>query len=168
MSSSTAKRVILYRFDRQPLEGIVNPCSYLLQDHVELITLDGNLQSPTYTDIKALCFTSEKGRADLFIDHNFFERRPKIAGLWTRFTFRDGDRLDGVLPHNLLDWPQTGYLVTPPRAGAARQRVFVPRAAIISTELHGVVGAPRSARSRDRKKAAAAGDIAQLTMFESS
>jgi hypothetical protein len=164
LPSSTAKRVVLYRFDRQPLEGVVNPCAYLSQDYVELITLDGTLQNPTYTDIKALCFVSEKGAVDLFTEHNLFERRPKLAGLWTRFTFRDGDRLDGILPHNLLDWPQAGYLVTPPRAGATRQRVFIPRAAVVSTELHGVMGAPRAASGRAHRKGRAAG---QLTMFES-
>ncbi|MGA8028854.1 MAG: hypothetical protein WB992_17065 [Bryobacteraceae bacterium] len=149
MPSSTAKRVVLYRFDRQPLEGIVNPGSYLLDRHVELITVGGNLQSAAYTDFKALCFISESGRADLFSDHNLFERRPKVPGLWTRFTFRDGDRLDGILSHNLLDWPEPGYFITPPRAGASRQRVFIPRAALTGTELRGVVA--RSAISSGRR-----------------
>ena len=138
--SSTAKRVILYRFDRQPLEGVVNPAAYLRTNHLELITLDGNLQTAAYQDFKALCFVSETSPADLFTVHSVFERRPKVPGLWTRFTFRDHDQLDGILSHNLLDWPEPGYLVTPPRAGANRQRVFIPRAALLQTDLRGVVG----------------------------
>lgn len=164
MSSSTAKRVVLYRFDRQPLEGIVNPGAYLLDRHVELITLDGNLQNAPYTDFKALCFISESGRQDLFTEHSLFERRPKVPGLWTRFTFRDGDRLDGILSHNLLDWPEPGYFITPPKAGANRQRVFIPRAALRGTELRGVVA--RSAiSSAKRVNPAHGGDDAQLNIF---
>ena len=165
MSSSTAKRVVLYRFDRQPLEGIVNPAAFLLKEGVELITLDGTLQGIAYGDFKALCFVSEAVTPDLFSEHNFFERRPKVPGLWTRFIFRDGDQLDGILPHNLLDWPEPGFFVTPPRAGAHRQRVFIPRAALAGTELRGVVGTSASA-SAGRKKAKSAGTEGQLTMFE--
>lgn len=166
MPSSTAKRVVLYRFDRQPIEGAVNPTSYLLEDRVELITLDGMLETPRYGEFKALCFVSESGRADLFSDHNLFERRPKVAGLWTRFTFRDGDRLDGILSHDLLAWPQTGYLITPPRAGVSRQRVFIPRAALTGTELRGVVA--RSALAgKKRMTTPGRDDSDQLTMFGS-
>lgn len=140
MPSSTTKRVVLYRFNRPPLEGYVNSGSYLLETGIEFITLEGNLQSSAYAEAKALCFVSGTGEDDLFRTDKVFERRPKIAGLWTRFWFRDGDRLDGVLAHNLLDWPAAGYLLTPPKASAARQRVFIPRAALAGTELRGVVG----------------------------
>ncbi|MGI8960502.1 MAG: DUF6982 domain-containing protein [Bryobacteraceae bacterium] len=166
MPPSTAKRVILYRFDRQPLEGIVNPGTYLLDKAVELITVDGNLQILPYTETKALCFISEPGVADLFTEHNLFERRPKVPGLWTRFVLRDGDRLDGILSHNLLDWPQPGYFIIPPRAGPTRQRVFLPRAALVGTELRGVVGRSLVAAGQRSKK-----DLidrgGQLTMFDS-
>jgi hypothetical protein len=164
--SSTAKRVILYRFDRQPQEGIVNPTSYLAADHVELITLNGNLQNVPHAVLKALCFASEASAPDLFVAHNFFERRPKVPGLWTRFSFKDGDKLDGILSHNLLDWPASGYLITPPKSGAARQRAFIPRAALLGTELRGVVGTSLAA-SALRKKPGRAPDQDQLTMFGS-
>jgi hypothetical protein len=164
LPSSTAKRVVLYRFDRQPLEGFVNPSTYLLENRIELITLDGNLQSLAYTEMKALCFVSEAGTADLFTEHSLFERRPKVPGLWTRFLFRDGDRLDGILSHNLLDWPERGYFITPPRAGTTRQRVFLPRAALVGTELRGVVGTSLVGSGRRGKKSAIG--RGQLTMFE--
>ena len=162
---STAKRVILYRFDRQPVEGIVNPGAYLLADSVELITVNGTLQTTPYLELKALCFVSESAGHNLFTEHKLFERRPKVPGLWTRFTFRDGDRLDGILSHNLLDWPDAGYFLTPPRAGAARQRVFLPRVALIGTELRGVVG--RSALAGKQRQPEKGGEQDQLSMFES-
>ncbi len=165
LPASTAKHVVLYRFDRQPMEGVINPAAYLLPDHIELITLTGTLHTPTYRECKALCFISEAGKADLFTDHSFFERRPKVPGLWTRFTFRDGDRLDGILSQNLLDWPEAGYFITPPRSGAQRQKVFLPRAALTFTELRGVVGTSLAAKGKRGK--GRPGELDQLTMFDS-
>ncbi len=142
--------------------------AYLLDSSIELITLDGNLQQIPYSEAKALCFASETGAPDLFTAHNLFERRPKVPGLWTRFTFRDGDRLDGILSHNLLDWPETGYFITPPRSGAARQRAFLPRLALIGTELRGVVGRSLLAASAHLTQAGVREDTgAQLRMFDS-
>lgn len=165
MSSSTVKRVLLYRFDRQPLEGVINPAAFLLRDGVEFITLDGILQTATYREFKALCFVSEIARSDLFSFHNLFERRPKVPGLWTRFIFRDGDRLDGILSHNLLDWPESGFFITPPRAGANRQRVFIPRPALSATELRGVVGISPAALAAARNATPSRRED-QLSMFE--
>ncbi len=159
MPSSTAKRVVLYRFDRQPLEGIINPAGYLLAQGIELITTSGSLQLISYREAKALCFVLDYGGADLFSRHQFFERRPRVPGLWTRFTLLDGDQLDGILSHNLLEWPETGYLIAPPRPSASRQRVFLPRDALRGTELRGVVGASTAKAKRNE------GDE-QLEMFE--
>lgn len=164
MPASTAKRVVLYRFDRLPQEGIVNPAAYLLDEGVEMITTTGVLQIIRYPEVKALRFASEDALDDLFSDHNLFERRPKVAGLWTRFRLRDGDRLDGILPHNLLEWPEHGYLIVPPRAGATRQKVFLARAAVTATELRGVVGV--SAAAVPSGRAERAGPERQIKMFD--
>jgi hypothetical protein len=152
----------LYRFDRLPQEGIVNPGGYLLEQGIEMITTLGTLQLVPYGDLKALRFASEDGLDDLFSIHNFFERRPKVPGLWTRFTLKDGARLDGILPHNLLDWPEHGYLIAPPRAGAGRQKVFLPRAAVTATELRGVVGVSAAAPKLVEKRLT----DSQIKMFD--
>ncbi len=142
----------------------MNPANYLQEAHIELITVGGALQSISYSDVKALCFATEPGRPDLFTTHNVFERRPKIPGLWARFSYRDGDRLDGLLSHNLLDWPTLGYLLTPPKAGLARQRVFIPRQVVGSTELLGVIGITPPGISRRRPESAE--NANQLRIFE--
>ncbi len=165
MPPSTTKKVVLYRWDRQPAEGFVGPPNYLSHDHIEWMTSDGRLELCPFDDCKALCFVSEPGKTDLFTDHPLFERRPRVAGLWTRFSFRDGDRLDGVLAHNLLDWPVTGYLIVPPQAGPARQKVFLPRVALLGTELRGVVGGPGLAAVR-RDERANRPTGRQLTFFD--
>ena len=131
----------------------------------ELMSAGGSLQVVAFAEVKALCFVSEAGQADLFTSHMLFERRPKLSGLWTRFTFRDGDQLDGLLSSNLLEWPEWGYSAVPPRAGATRQWVFIPRLAVTGTELRGVVSRPASPKRQERRNAAAA-DEKQLIMFE--
>lgn len=164
MAASTSKRIFVYRFDRAPSEGIVNPATCFAETNVEVITPNGNFIGVPYSEIKALCFVSDTGHADLFDTHTFFDRRPKAPGLWTRFTFRDGARLDGVLSHDLLEWPDHGYFITPPHAGVNRQRVFIPRAALIHTELRGVVGTSAAALENRRKTVATV--ERQLPMFE--
>ena len=129
------------------------------------MSLSGTLEQVTYEQMKALCLVSESGDFDLFQRHALFERRPKSPGLWTRFTFRDGDRLDGILSHNLLEWPEAGYILTPPRVGTMRQRVFVPRAALMGTELRGVVGRSGLA-SRLPEPGESRPDLDQLRMFD--
>ncbi len=169
MAGSTSKRVVLYCYDRQPVEGIVSPGAYLQESGIELLSLQGAVVVFLYQSIKALCFVSEFGDPKLFSQHNLFERRPRVPGLWTRFTFHDGDQLDGILPHNLLEWPSQGYTITPPHATGLRQRVFIPRDSLRLTELRGVVGvslvttAPVGALQKRRP--ARASLESQLNMF---
>ena len=131
-----------------------------MQTHIEFVTRDGILQQVSYADSKALCLASEPGPPDLFTSRNLFERRPKAAGLWARFTLRDGSLLDGLLPHSLLEWPESGFWIVPPHAGAARQRVFLPRLAVANTELLGVMAAAKP------KLVSKVEDANQLKMFD--
>jgi hypothetical protein len=169
LSGSTSKRVVLYRYERQPLDGIVSPGVYLQETGVELMSLDGNVVIFPYPAIKALCFVHEFGGPQLFSQHSLFDRRPRVPGLWTRFTFLDDDRLDGILPHNLLEWPSQGYIITPPHATGMRQRVFIPRASVKATELRGVVGVSLtgSAQAGVGRRARRGGTLpeGQLEMF---
>jgi len=160
----TAKRVFLYRFDRLPVEGFAS--GSLSGGPLELITQGGSLQALAPSDIKALCFISEGGKADLFTSDPLFQRRPKLPGLWARFTFRDGEKLDGILPHNLIDWPEQGYLLVPPKASSSRQRVFIPRSALADTECLGVVGRPSPGGTK-RPSRAGITPGEQLPMFDS-
>lgn len=166
MPSFAPKQTVVYFFDRQPAEGFASFASFSAVEPVEFISRSGDHQALAHTDIKALCLVTETGDFDLFRHFSLFERRPKVPGLWTRFTFRDGDRLDGILSHNLLDWPDAGYTITPPKVGPTRQRVFIPRAALIGTELRGVVGRS-TLSSRIPSPHEDFTKRSQLTMFDS-
>lgn len=158
MAASTTKQVVLYRFDRLPVFGVVQVPAYLQNAAIELMTRSGTVEIVQYADLKALCFAAQPEQADIFTVSSVFERRPKQAGLWTRFTLRDGAELEGILPHNLLEWPEQGFLFVPPKASVARQRVFIPKAAVTSTDLRGVIGAAPS-RPPHRTRRPADGQI---------
>ena len=165
MASSTAKHVVVYRFERQPVDGFVNPATFLLAEGIELLTKSGAVHMIPYAELKAVCFIGEPSRFDLFETPVLFERRPRLPGLWTRFTLRDGGQIDGILPHNLADWPAAGFMFTPPRAPNLGQRVFVPRAALAHTEFQGVIGVAAGAKEKPARKPPVT--EGQLEMFDS-
>jgi hypothetical protein len=88
-----------------------------------------------------------------------FMTRPKMDGLWVRMTFRDGEVMDGILPNNLVQWERQGYSFTPPEPYSNNQKLFVPREALASMSVLGVVGSPLT-----RKKKADMRD--QPTLFD--
>ena len=146
------------RFDRENLTGFVNSLSYLQPHNLELLTPEGSLILLPYEDVKSVCFVKDfEAEAE---SRRVFLTRPKLEGLWVRMLFRDGEVLDGILPNNLLAWEFAGFTVTPPEPDANNQRVFVPRAALKSIQVLGVVGSPLRVK---KKKAAPTTD--QPTLF---
>lgn len=152
MAGSTAKKVIVRRFERENLSGFVDPLSYQQPHAVELLKPDGALVVLPYTEVKCVCFVKDfESGPDL---SRKFLNRPKSAGLWIRMQFRDNEVLDGLMPNDLLAWETAGFTVTPPEAMSNSQKLFVPREALRSIQVLGVVGSPLTAR----KKAAPAED----------
>jgi hypothetical protein len=147
VASSTAKKVIVRRFERDRVTGYVNPFSYLQQEAVEVLKTDGTLALIPYREVKSVSFVkdfdgeTEAGR--------IFLNRPKLEGLWVRMLFTDGEVADGIIPNNLLSWDTVGYTVTPPEPDGNCQKVFVPRTSLRSMQILGVVGSPlRSKKTR--------------------
>jgi len=150
--------VVVRRFDRESLSGFVNPFSYLQPTSIEFLKPDGALVVLPYEEIKSVSFVRDFDAGEE--PARIFMTRPKLEGLWVRMVFRDGEVLDGVLPNNLLVWEIAGYTVTPPEPDSNNQRVFVPRAALKSIQVLGVVGSPLTAK---KKKAVSGQD--QGTLF---
>ncbi len=148
MTASTNKKVIVERFDREPLKGFVNPQTWLLAAGVELITIAGAVVVAPYEEIKAVCFVRDLEFPGSSAERRLFTSRPKSEGLWVRMLFRDGDFLDGILPNNLLRLEPYGFSVVPPDPAANTQRVFVPKAALADLKVLGVVGSPLRRRKR--------------------
>lgn len=160
MAVSTNKKVLVQRFDREPLAGFVNPQSYLQSGGIELLTLSGTLTVVPYSEAKAIYFVRDFDATEHPPERRIFNTRPKLNGLWVRMRFRDSELMDGLLPNNLLQLEPYGFTVVPPNPSSNNQRIFVPRAALSELHVLGVVGSPlRPRRVRPKLKE-------QIELFE--
>lgn len=159
MASSTSKKVLVQRFDRETLPGFVNASAFLTPQGVEILSTSGALTILPYSDVKSVFFVRDFTGHDPATARRTFLSRPKLDGIWVRLNFRDGDALEGLMPNNLLQFEPEGVQVIPPDGA---QRVFVPRTALTSVQVLGVVGSPLRA---GRKKPAGRD---QIGLFEES
>jgi hypothetical protein len=158
LATSTTKKAVIRRFSRESLSGYVNPVSYLQPTGIELMTAEGQILQVPYTEIKTVSFVRDFD-APAEAERPVFLNRPKMEGLWMRFTFQDGEVMEGVMPNNLLGFEPYGFHIVPPHPYSAQQRVFLPRPALRSAEVLGVVGSPLK---RHKEKAA---PEAQIDLF---
>jgi hypothetical protein len=145
LAASTTKKALIRRFEKEPLSGYVNPVSFLQDSGVEVLSAEGKVALLAYDEIKTISFVRnfEEG-GDL--ERQVFVTRPKMEGLWVSFRFRDGAVMEGVMPNNLLQVEPHGFTVIPPDSYGNVQRIFVPRTAVQSVEVLGVVGSPLNRR----------------------
>ena len=155
------KKVVVVRFDRTALSGFVQVPEGLTGGQVELLTPGGNLVLVPFGETKAVCFVRDLEGDAAWTPHRAFVTRPKTAGLWVRMRFRDGDGMEAIVANNLMLVEAAGFSAIPPDPTAQLQRVFVPREALESVEVLGVVGSSarrRPAKPVDKDK--------QIPMFE--
>ncbi len=154
MAASTSKKVLVRRFDREPLTGFVNPQSYLQAAGLELLSASGTLALVPYEEVKAVYFVRDFNAEAPAADRRVFTSRPKTNGLWVRMRFRDGEVMDGLLPNNLLQLAAQGFTFVPPNPSSNSQKVFVPRSSLTEVHVLGVVGSLlRAQRSRAKPRA---------------
>lgn len=144
MAGSTTKKAVLRRFDKESLAGYVNPVSYLQPGGIELLSAQGNIATVPYEEIKIVAFVREFESPEP--ERQTFFTRPKTEGLWVSLRFRDGELMEGMMTNNLLQSDPYGFTLIPPDSYGNRQKVFVPRAALQSIEVLGVVGSPLNRR----------------------
>jgi hypothetical protein len=142
LAGSTNKKVLVSRFDREPLSGFVNPQSYLQAVGLELLSQDGAVAIIPYQEVKLVCFVRDFEQGEPRKELRLFTTRPKMEGLWIRLWFRDGDVMDGLLSNNLLHLEPYGFSVIPPDPGFQNQRIFIPKAALSGVQVLGVIGSP--------------------------
>ena len=159
MAGSTTKKAVVRRFEKEPLWGYVNPFSYLQLTGIELLSAQGQLAMIPYEEIKTVTFVRdfENPAEDA---RRVFHTRPKMEGLWVSFHFRDDEVMEGVLTNNLLQLEPHGFTIIPPDPYSSHQKVFIPRMALKSVEVLGVVGSPL----KKRKPKAASKE--QIKLFE--
>ena len=160
MAGSTTKKVLIRRFDREPLAGFVNPLVYLRPTGVELMSQAGDVTIVPYQDVKIVCFVKDFDAGEPEEERKVFHNRPKTDGLWVRAIFRDDEIVEGILSNNLLLLESHGFTVIPPDPNSNNQRLFLPRVALREFQVLGVVGSPL------RKRKAKAQVKEQPSLFE--
>jgi len=161
LSSSTSKKVVVYRFDREAIQGFVT-AAWLGAAGVEVLTPSGAVLQIPYNDVKVVCFVKDFEGVGWRNERRRFASRPKSEGLWVRALFRDQDLLEGIIANDLLKVEPAGYVLVPPDANSNNQRIFVPRTALSEFHVLGVVGS--AARSRRARPERAPG---QIGLFDS-
>ena len=156
---STHKKVIVRKLDRDSISGYVAPADFVVEGKLELLNTAGNVVAVDLRDIRAVYFVREFTDTDL-MPRKTFTTRPRTEGLWVRLKFKDNEVIEGILPTDLMQNPEEGFLINPPDLRSNTQRIFVPRAALGSVTVLAVIGA-----ARRRHKGAP--DTRQVTLFES-
>ena len=138
--SSSRKKVLVRRFSGDALPGYLPSGGFVHAGAVELLDLGGRILPLPLTDIKHVSFVRDFNLTDTVnpehLTRRTFLARPRTEGLWVRLTFRTGDQLEGLAPTDLsvLDGliDDGGLFLVPPDTRSNTQRLFVPRAHLLS------------------------------------
>jgi hypothetical protein len=160
--SSTHKKVIVRKLDRDSVAGFVNPSAFVVDGKVEMLNTAGQVVTVELAEVKGVYFVRE------FDDPNLparktFATRPRAEGLWVRMRFRDNEVMEGLMPNDLTHLGPDGYLVTPPDTRSNTQRIFVPRSALTEMLVLAVIGGQQA-----RRRGLAAADTRQPGLFSES
>lgn len=125
---------------------------------LDLLTPHGEHEEIPRDKIRAVYFVRDLNQ-DFEPERKTFLSRPKLDGLWVKIRFLDDGLLEGVIPNDLLNLLDQGLYITPPDFNANSDRIYVPRTALASLTVLGVVGIAR------RKAPAAAAATTQPRLF---
>jgi hypothetical protein len=140
--ASTHKKVIIQTLDHRATRGYLNASQLGRAENLDLLTPDGNHNTIELRQVRCVYFVREFTE-DFEPQRKAFLSRPKMDGLWVRLVFRDQDTLEGIVPNNLLVLLDRGVNLTPPDLHGDIMRIFVPRTALDSLTVLGVVGVAR-------------------------
>lgn len=165
--ASQRKPVIVRKFSRDWCAGYAG--ASFGQDSVELEILDlsGKVVRIAWDQIKWVCYVRDLPGPASGVDtanperllHKRFSTRPRTAGIWLRLTLADGEHLEGLAANDrtLIEGP--GLLLTPPDMRSNTQRIYIPRSAIETLEVAGLIGAGARAGSISQRSAADQPDL---------
>lgn len=121
------------------MRGYVSPQACFEADGIELLSQAGQVVRLPWAEVKGVYFVREFDADADRPERKFFSSRPKLEGLWVRMRFKDNDVLEGIIPNNLLEATEKGYMITPPDLHANHQKIFVPRQALVEMSVLGVI-----------------------------
>ena len=145
------KPVVVRKFSRDWCAGYAEASFGQNTRELEMLDVNGKVVQIPWDQIKWVCyvrdFPSPASGADTAnperLLHKRFSSRPRSAGLWLRLTLTDGEHLEGLAANDRSLVDGSGLLLTPPDTRSNTQRIYLPRTAIETLEVAGVIGAPR-------------------------
>lgn len=155
---SAHKKVIVRKLGRDSLNGYVS-ANFIRDDKLEVLNTSGNVVAVDLDEVKAVYFVRDFADTGIPL-RKTFANRPRMEGLWVRLKFKDNDVIEGMMPNDLAQARPEGFLINPPDTRSNVQRLFVPRSALSSLIVLGVIG---TANARKRGMAA---DTRQVQLFE--
>lgn len=152
--ASARKPVIVRKFSRDWYAGYASSAFGQNAVELEILDLTGKVLRLGWDQVKWVCYVRDlagtgeggsQGNPERLL-HKRFSIRPRTVGLWLRLVLADGDELEGIAANDISLLEGAGLMLTPPDTRSNTQRIYVPRLAIHSLEVVGLIGA--AARKR--------------------
>ena len=146
--ASLRKPVIVRKFSRDWCAGYALANFGQDAQELEILDLGGKVLRIAWDQIKWVCYVrdfpsatsqSETANPERLL-HKRFSTRPRTAGVWMRMTLTDGEEIEGLAANDRSLIEGSGLLLTPPDTRSNTQRIYIPRAAIQTLEVLGLIG----------------------------
>lgn len=151
------KPVIVRKFSRDWFAGYSDAAMAGNTAELEVLDLGGKVLRLGWNTVKWVCFVrdfptapADQANPERLL-HKRFSVRPRTAGLWLRMTLQDGEEIEGLAANDRSLVDGAGLLLTPPDMRSNTQRIYVPRPAIQSLQVIGLIG--NAGHRRDQKAA---------------
>lgn len=155
------KKTVVRQFDGSLTWGYLPQSGFVAGEMIEVLDPAGRVIPLLLSQIKTIAyvkdFNLDQGIDPEQIGRRSFLSRPRSDGLWLKLGFRDNDILEGLANfdigfiESLLE--DRGLAVSPPDARSNTQRIFVPRAALVSVQVLGFIGAASKQKTVERASA---------------
>jgi len=155
--ASLRKPVIVRKFSRDWCAGYAGVNFGQDATEMEILDLSGKVLWIAWKQVKWVCYVRDFPAGETVnperLLHKRFPIRPRTAGVWLRMTLTDGEELEGLAANDRSLVEGAGLLLTPPDTRSNTQRIYVPRMAIQTLEVLGLIGG-RSSRGPAARRTA--------------
>jgi hypothetical protein len=161
--ASLRKPVIVRKFSRDWCAGYAGANFGQDATELEILDLSGKVLWIAWKQVKWVCYVRDFPAGETVnperLLHKRFPIRPRTAGVWLRMTLIDGEELEGLAANDRSLVEGAGLLLTPPDTRSNTQRIYVPRSAIQTLEVLGLIGAASRKSSGARRPAGEQPDL---------
>jgi len=133
------RKVIVRKLNGEIIKGYMESSPDLSQgDMIDVFSLtDEHIRIPK-NELKALFFVRKFSGDREYSEVKFFERQPRIDGLWVRLKFHDNETIEGILSNTIRFLVDDGFYLRPPDPNSNNRLVFVLKIALRDFTVLGV------------------------------